>query len=189
MNNSIYIDYINSHVNEIAEYVNNCFDSSKDSIRTKIIRKIQEQLTPLPTHYVKKQDGNPYDYSGIIVSDGNISLNLTVADFLKNEYSGNKEATYISKMGWNYNTYADELSYDTLEIAAEIMFPAIQKHVESHFKVKFTDEEFEKIKESCGDFDEIYDNCIASDFFFSSFAIEYVDIGNIKLADIRKEEY
>lgn len=57
MNNSIYIDYINSHVNEIAEYVNNCFDSSKDSIRTKIIRKIQEQLTPLKRSILNDKRG------------------------------------------------------------------------------------------------------------------------------------
>lgn len=184
MDNNIYIEYINSNTESIANYVNSCFELSKDFLKVKLIRKIREYIDPLPIHYIKKFDGNPYDCSGIIVENGIINPNQTVKEFLENEYSGNKEATYISGMGWNYNTYGDELHYYTIELAADIMFPAIRRYIETTFSINLSEDDFERIKESCGEFDEIYDSCIASDFFSEYSAIEFVGIENIKLTKI-----
>lgn len=186
MNNSKYVEYVNSHVEEIAKYVNDCFEESKDSIREELIEIISGYLTPIPTHYVHEDDDNPYDHSGVIVEDGDVSLDQTISDFLENEYSGNQEATFMSHMGWNYNTYGDELSDETIRIAGDIMFPAIKRYIEKHFNISLSDEEFEDIRFKC--FDSIYDECIASDFFFVAPAIEFVNIGNIKLTDIVEKE-
>lgn len=188
MDNSKYIDYVTSHIDEIAEYVDKCFEESKDFTKAKLLRKIREYLTPLPIHYEERDDNNnPYDCSGIIVKSGYISLNQTVMEFLQNEFSGNKEATHISGMGWKYNTYEDELSYYTIEIASDIMFPAIRRFIENEFSVSLSEEEFQNIQESCGEFDEIYDNCIANEFFFCHPAIEFVGIGDIPLNSIIKK--
>lgn len=86
MNNSKYIDYVNSHVDEIAAYVDECFERSKDFIKIKLIRLINE--------------------------------------------------------------------------------------------------EFGDIHDSCEDFDRIYDNCIANEFFFGTPAVEFVGIENMLLKDI-----
>lgn len=188
MDNSKYIDYVNTHVEEIAAYVDECFEQSKDSIKEKLIRLVRDYLSPVPIHYVIKNDHNPYDSSGILVEQGYVSLDQTVKEFLQNEYSGNKEATYTSGMGWNYNTYEDELHYDTMDIASNIMFSAICKYIEDQFHVSLSDEEFEDIVDSCGDFDEIYDNCIANEFFFGTSAVEFVGIENMLLKDIIKEK-
>lgn len=179
-----YIEYVDSNTENIANYVNSCFEESKDFIRAKLIREIREYITPPPVHYVWEYDGNPYDCSGIIVESGVIDLNQTVKEFLENEYSGNQEATYTSGMGWHYKNYGDELSYCTLEIAGNIMHSAIQSFIEKEFGVKLSDDEFERIRESCGEFDPIYDNCFASDFFWAEFAIEFVSIENVKLTSL-----
>lgn len=185
--NMQYIEFVNSHTDEIAKYVNDCFEQSKDFIRVKLLRKIREYLTPIPVHYEKKDDNHPYDCSGVIVECGNISLNQSVTSFLKNEYSGNKEATYISGMGWNYNTYEDELHYYTIEIAADIMFPAIRRYIDNQFSTTLSDEEFQDIQDACSEFDEIYDNCIANEFFFCYLAIDYVGISDMSLTTIIKK--
>lgn len=187
MDNSRYINFVNSHVDKIAAYVNECFKQSKDSIKEKLICLIRDFLSPVPIHYAIKDNHSSYDDSGILVEQGSVSLDQTIKEFLQNEYSGNKEATYSSGMGWNYNTYEDELHYDTMDIASNIMFPAICKYIEDHFHVSLSDEEFEDIVDSCGDFDEIYDNCIANEFFFGTPAVEFVGIENMLLKDIVKK--
>ena len=64
------------------------------------------------------------------------------------------------------------------------MHSAIQSFIEKEFGVKLSDDEFERIRESCGEFDPIYDNCFASDFFWAEFAIEFVSIENVKLTSL-----
>ncbi len=122
MDNSKCVEYVNSHVEEIAEYVNECFDQSKEFIKARLIRRIRDELTPTPVHYEIKYVYDPYDHSGILVEDGYISLEQTVGEFLENEYSGNKKATYESGRGWNYLTYGDVvdenyIGYKTLKDA------------------------------------------------------------------------
>ena len=180
-----YIEYVNSNTEDIANYVNSCFEASKDFIRAKLIRKIREYITPTPTHYVWDLDDNPYDYSGEIIKDGLIDLNQTIKEFLENEYSGNKEPTFTSGMGWHYNTYEDELHYYTIELAGDIMLSAIRRCIETKFSVSISDDDLEQIKESCGEFDEIYDNCPATDFFWACLAVEFVGIENVKLSTIQ----
>ena len=75
----------------------------------------------------------------------------------------------------------------TLELAADIMLPAIRRCIEMEFSVNLSDDDFEQIKEDCNEFDAIYDNCIASDFFFGYPAIEFAGIENIKLKAIQKK--
>lgn len=187
MDNSKCVEYVNSHVDEIAEYVNECFDRLKESIKARLIRRIKDELSPTPVHYEIKHVCAPYDHSGKLVEDGYISLEQTVGEFLENEYSGNKKATHESGRGWNYLTYGDEISCDTLDMASDIMFSAIRRHIENHFGENLSDDEFEDIRESCSDFDDIYEDCKAYDFFCSMGAAEFVGIEDMQLKDIVKK--
>ena len=184
MENSLYIEYINTHVEEIAEYVNSFFEKRKNFIRARLIREKRKFIESPIEHYVWKSDGNKYDHSGILVEDGYVSLDQTVTDFLENEYTGGKNATHMSGMGWSYPTYGDDLSYLTIELGSELMFAAIKNYLENSFSIVLSDQDFLKIQEECCDFDEIYDNCKASDFFSAELAIEFVGIGNLRLIDI-----
>lgn len=181
-----YTTFINSHTQEFALEVNRQFELSKNNIKEKLLSIIKTYIDPIPKHY-KWEDDNwePYDYSGIIVEDGLISLDQTVSEFLENEYSGNKDATYESECGWYYRRYGDELSYETSNIAYEIMMNAIKEFLEKSFTTTISEDELETIKESCNEFDEIYDSCIAYEFFSYEPAIEFVNIGNIKLSKLQ----
>lgn len=91
MDNSKYIDYVNTHVDEIAVYVDECFEQSKDSIKEKLICLIRDYLSPVPIHYVIKNDHNPYDSSGILVDQGYVSLDQTVKNFWRMSIVGIKK--------------------------------------------------------------------------------------------------
>lgn len=182
MNIQQYANYVNSHVEEIAKCVDACFEKNRIQIKSKIVEEIKGYITPLPVHFELKKNDNPFDHSGILVEDGDITLDQTVTDFLQNEYTGNKTATYISGMGWSYDTYEDELGYFTLETGLEIMLSTIRERIESHYCVKFSDDEFEDIKFACNDFDDIYTDCIAYEFCAPLEAIEFIGIGDIELS-------
>lgn len=187
MNIQQYANYVNSHVEEIAQHVDVRFEKNKAQIKSKIIEKIKGYITSLPVHFELERDDNPFDCSGVLVEDGDIDLNQTVVDFLQYEYTGNKTATYMSGMGWSYDTYEDELGYFTLEMALEIMLSTIREHIESHYYVKLSDDEFEDIKFACYDFDDIYMACIANKFYSSFEAIEFVGIGDMELSSLVNE--
>lgn len=178
-----YLNYVELHIKEIADFVNECFHNQREFLKIKMIRKIREYLTPVPVHYDwRLEEWNTYDYSGEIIENGTVSLQQTINSFLENEYSGNKEATYISHMGFSYNTYGDELRYYTNELGNEIMLDAMKRYIEDHFNTILSEEEFECIIDGCHD--EIYDNCMAADFFFYEPAIEFVGIGGRKLRSV-----
>ncbi len=186
MDNSKYVGYVNSHVDEIAEYVNECFEQSKEFIKAKLIRQIRDELSPIPVHYELKYVYDPYDHSGILVEDGYVSLEQTVEDFLENEYSGNREVTYESGRGWNYPTYGEDIDRTqyTDEMAWNIMLSAIHRYIENHFGESLSDDELTNIRNSCDNFDEIYENCKAYDFLNCMGAVEFVGIENMLLKDI-----
>ncbi len=177
-----YIDYIEANYMEMAKNVNKQFELSKEFIRASIIREIREYLTPIPVHYEWKLDDCPYDYSGIIIQDGYVSLNQTVTSFLENEYTGDKEATYESGRGFNYLTYGDELGYFTMSIAGEILYSSVKNQLEQKFNTDISDELFEEVMDYSHD--AVYDYCLASDFFSSDGAIEFVCIGDMTLRHI-----
>ena len=189
MDNAKYVEYVNSYTDEISEYVNECFEQSKEFIKAKLIRIIRDKITPIPVHYEWENgyEDNPYDHSGTLVENGYISLDLTVRNFLENEYSGNRKATFVSGHGWDYFTYEDEISNDTLDIASDIMLSAIRRHIENHFGENLSDDDLSNIRDSCGEFDEIYDNCKACDFFWAVGAAEFIGIENLQLKDIVKK--
>lgn len=187
MNIQQYANYVNSHVEEIAQHVDVRFEKNKAQIKSKIIEKIKGYITSLPVHFELERDDNPFDCSGVLVEDGDIDLNQTVVDFLQYEYTGNKTATYMSGMGWSYDTYEDELSYFTLEMAYEIMLSTIREYIELHFCVKLSDDEFEDIKIACNDFDDIYTICIAYEFCAPLEAIEFIGIGDVELNSLVNE--
>lgn len=187
-----YITYVNENIDNIAAYVNECFNKQKPFIKAKIIRELKKYINPLPIHYEWENgyEDNPYDHSGILVEKGIVSTNQTVAEFLENEYTGNRIASYESGCGWYYDTYGEDLSYDTIDIAGDIMRTAIRTCIENEFSVALNDDEFMEISDECGNFDDIYGVCIASDFFIAMPAIEFIGIENVKISRfVEKSKY
>ena len=181
-----FIKYIEDNNENISKKVNEQFELSKDFIRAKLLREIRDYLSPIPVHYEWAHDGCPYDYSGIIIEDGLVDTDQTISEFLENEYTGSKEATYISGMGFHHRHYGEDLSYLTLEIAGDIMRSSIRMQLKEAFNCKLSDTIFSDIMDICHD--DIYDNCIAYDFFSHEPAIEFVGIGDRKLSQLIKKD-
>lgn len=180
-----YIDFVKSHEKQIVEFVDQQFDDHKEELQEKILKIITGYIIKLPDHFEWSYDGCPYDFSGEINKDGKISLDQTILDFLENEYTGEKTATYTSGYGFYYERYGDKLSYKTLEIGCNCMKKAIRDYIESSFNEKLTDEEFETIGDGFANFDSIYMYSITNDFFEYEGTIEYLEIGDKKLSELK----
>lgn len=181
------IDYIKQNEDEIAEYVNSLFLAQKDVIREQLLESLAAMLNPIPTHYEWRSNDCPYDYSGELYEDGKVSLEQTVSEFLESEYTGASRATYVSHYGLSYNTYGDSLSDDTLEIGCSIMTDGIKDFVQRNAGIpceRFSREEFFDIKTECNEFDPIYDECRASDFFWATAAVEFAGIDKMTLKEV-----
>ncbi len=179
-----YGSYIKEHLDEIVKMVDEQFILSKDFIRAKLIKEIKGYLSPIPVHYKWMYDGCPYDRSGILIEDGYVDTNQTVLEFLQNEYNGNKRASFMSGCGFFYDTYGEELSYCTLEIAGDILYCSVRRALEEFYHTNLSDEMFEELMDEWQD--EIYTNCLADEFFSYELAIEFVNIGDIKLFQLIK---
>lgn len=79
------------------------------------------------------------------------------------------------------------MGYFTIEMGLEIMLSTIREHIESHYCVKLSNDEFEDIKFACYDFDDIYMTCIVNKFYSSLEAIEFVGIGDMELSSLVNE--
>ena len=156
-------------------------------IREQLLESLAAMLNPIPTHYEWHSNDCPYDYSGELYEDGKVSLEQTVSEFLENEYTGASRATYVSHYGLSYNTYGDSLSDDTLEIGCSIMTDGIKDFVQRNAGIpceRFSREEFFDIKTECNEFDPIYDECRASDFFWATAAVEFAGIDKMTLKEV-----
>lgn len=179
-----YIGLVNDNVDEIVKYVDIQFNNSKESIKTKLIDQLREMLIPLPAHYYLKNDASK------IIESGLISTDQTIFDFLKNEYTGEKKFIYADKHNkyYNYIKYGDchFLNEPVMCIGRDIMNNAIYNYIAQKIGKEIPKCDFEIISEKCYGFDEIYDDCIASEFFYFESAIEFVGIKDVKLSKILK---
>lgn len=135
----------------------------------------------------KKMRNQTFLDSGELYEDGKVSLEQTVSEFLESEYTGASRATYVSHYGLSYNTYGDSLSDDTLEIGCSIMTDGIEDFVQRNAGIpceRFSREEFFDIKTECNEFDPIYDECRASDFFWATAAVEFAGIDKMTLKEV-----
>lgn len=151
------------------------------------VRQANEIYEKEKAHYEWRSNDCPYDYSGELYEDGKVSLEQTVSEFLESEYTGASRATYVSHYGLSYNTYGDSLSDDTLEIGCSIMTDGIKDFVQRNAGIpceRFSCEEFFDIKTECNEFDPIYDECRASDFFWATAAVEFAGIDKMTLKEV-----
>lgn len=181
------INCIKQNEDEIAEYVNSLFLAQKDDIREQLLEDLAAMLDPIPTHYEWRSNDCPYDYSGELYEDGKVSLDQTVSEFLENEYTGAKRASYVSHCGFFFDKYGEPFSDGTLDIAWSIMTDGIKEFVEKKTGIsceQFTDDDFDEIQIECNSFDPIYMNCYAFDFFSAIPPVEFVGIDKMTLKEV-----
>lgn len=183
-NVKIYLDFIDEHFDDIVKYVNTYFDNQKEDIKLELIRELKSYLDPMPVHYEWESDDCPWDYSGIIKEDGIISEDITVREFLEEEYTGNKTATYCSGYGFSYDRYEEKLSHKTMEIQGKLLVKAVKLYIEQNMNCNISKDDMESLIDITSWFDDIYGDSVAGDFFFSPTIAEYVGISEMTLKQI-----
>lgn len=165
-----YVSYVKYNNKLFIEAVDDKVCSDQGIIASEILDLIRNEAQDA-IHYIWKDDGCPYDHSGIIIPHGKIDKNTTtVWEFLQFEYTGNKVATYESGLGFSYETYDEKISYDTLDIAYKIMCECVKKQLENKFQKNIPDNEIQEIMEEC--YDDIYPDSIVYLFFNTQGALE-----------------
>lgn len=172
-----YVKYIEENLSEVTDKVSDFFDERTNDISSIILRWIKASAANA-IHYEWEPDDCSYDSSGVIKEDGIIDKNISIMEFLENEYTGAKEATYTSGRGFHYTSYDDMFSYRTLELGEKMMRDAVKDFLNEKFCSDNVDEkDAENVILECHDI--IYDNCPATKFFTCAGALIYcsVDLG------------
>ena len=124
-NEDVYVDekyweVISSNEDRIIKEINAECDLHKDEIISLVKKIIRRYFGDgMPDHYEWRDDGCTYDISGYIVKTDKVNSNTTIKDFLENEYTGDREPTYESGMGFYHTRYCDGLD-DNSEIRSFI---------------------------------------------------------------------
>lgn len=176
------IEIIKDHTKEIAKKINEQFEQEKDSIKKQLLDEIKGYITPVPKHYEWTRGDCPYDDSGEIYVDGLISLDQTIADFLENEFTGEKEATYESRHGFRHETYGDRIENLARNIGFDILKKITCGYAEKLFNTAISGEDFMRILEKYNY--EIYVDSMSFDFIFYERAIRFVRIEGLKLSEL-----
>lgn len=171
------LEIIKDHTKEIAKKINEQFEQEKDSIKEQLLEEIRGYITPVPRHYEWT-----YDDSGEIYVDGLVSLDQTIADFLENEYTGEKEAVYQNRHGLRYETYGDRIENLTRNIGFDILKKITCEYAEKLFNTAISREDFMRILEKYNY--EIYVDSMAFDFTLYERAIRFVRIEGLKLSEL-----
>ena len=182
--------YITDHAKELGAKVNKKFEEYKADIREQLLCEIQDYLTDGAIHYEWTEESwdMPYDHSGSLIMSGEISLDQTVSEFLKDEYTGNKRASFMSGCGWFYDTYSEPFSELTREIGWHILCEVLKQEAIIFLGSDFNEESFDDWCCDC-DFDPVYDESLSSDFFFSECAVDFAEIGDILLSDVMQMQF
>ena len=106
-----YLGYIEDSLDEVAEKVTRIFDERKKGLAATLCGMLRDAAS-CATHYEWRRGDCPYDTSGELKDCGDIDLNISIADFLEEEYTGGTKATYVSGHGFSYETYQDSLTND-----------------------------------------------------------------------------
>ena len=183
----IYVRFLDEHSDECIQQVNQLFLAKKEELKEELLDMIKICASPLPPHYEWEPDpcDPPWDHSGRLAECGTVSPELTITEFLDNEYTGpfRKRATFCSGCGWHYETWGDEISGDTLNLGHEVMLEGIRVMLEKAFGQKITEDELHAVEEERS-FDDIFDECPASDFFSATGAAEFAGIADLTLSDL-----
>ena len=185
-----YLRYIEDNLDEVTEKVTRIFDERKKGLAA-TLRGMLRDAVSCATHYEWRRGDCPYDTSGELKDCGDIDLNISIADFLEEEYTGDAKATYVSGHGLEYETYQDSLTNDTITFCENVLRDAVMICLQEAFpEDEVTERDTEEVIYECHD--DIYDNCPAERFWPCSGALEYCGIDTEiplkSLFDTKKEK-
>lgn len=169
-----YVKYVEENLDEVVAKVTDFFDEKIMELSETILDMVRQKAANA-IHYEWEYDGCPYDYSGIIEEKGMVDPDISIEEFLEDEYTGDKEATFCSGRGFHYNNFDDELSHDTLDLAEKVMRESVMYQLQEVFPDDAIDEKItDEVVWECHD--AIYSNCPANEFFSCIGALGYCNV-------------
>ena len=177
--------YYEKHKDELIEKINTSINNSKSLIDFYEAMMFYREyiLGEKLTHYEINFDNCVYDFSGELVVNGEIDVNINFVDFLDNEYVGTKIPSYCSRYGWHYENYSDILGQYGSSVAMGIQYSIVEQYIKNNL---FFDEILEDTYYLDYCIDKFDGETIAWDFLFSpnyfgtfdnSTLKEYIEIG------------
>lgn len=180
------VQYIEDHLKEICQAVDDKIEESSDEIEKQIFDYIKKHVKADTKHLEWDFDGCPYDHSGILVEKGTIDLSQSLGVFLNEEYTGQRIPTFESGHGWHYECFEDLLSELTIDIAENILKKITRAFIEKHFGIQLNEDIFDEILDKVHDL--IYYDTLVSSFFSSEFVLEWLAIEDITIQEILNME-
>lgn len=159
---------VKNKINEIAKQLMDNLDSISSEIDEEF-EKREDSIIQYISFYMcnrygsKAEDINeyewyyddcPYDHSGELKKVGFIHSDITVEDFF-DHYTGYWTPTFESGRGKHWETFLDNLSYETLDVGESIMWHVLNKKIEA-VTDELNDDEFWMLRDEIHD--EFYDN-------------------------------
>ena len=176
----------NEKKENIFREVEEFFETNNDCILKFLsaVLKIKYFDLEIPEHYTWVRGDCYYDYSGKLKKDGTIDVNISLYQFLEDEYTGASEATYESGCGLRYETYDDELAYYSRDISAYIIGEVICKLIDS-LGYEISEDLKGNIYWRAFDIahDEIYDNTKAQSCFKTTWYLDEEYMEHISLSE------
>ena len=111
-------------------------------------------------------------------------MNISLYQFLENEYTGASEATYESGCGLRYETYNDELSYYSRDISNYIIGEMVSELIDS-LGCEIPEDLRDDVCWRAFDIahDEIYDNTKAQSCFSANWYLDEEYMNNISISE------
>lgn len=188
------IDY---NLCDIVNFIKQYLTDNKTEISNKIFTILRDTILTYKDHYTWECGDCEYDYSGEINRDGNIDTSISILNFLENEYTGEKFATYVSNYGWHYETCGDVFTQDTSHYMYELMLDLIVKFFDIYCCTVINKDDLFDLTDDVYEGTEIcYFDCIETikeytglsmDISIDDF-LKYCEVSNHKVSEVDNNE-
>ncbi|MCR5608284.1 MAG: hypothetical protein K6G26_04400, partial [Lachnospiraceae bacterium] len=139
----LYISYLKDNVELFIQMLLEKSNDFEEKNRIEILKQIASFTKGKLVHYELEHDSYcTWDHSGYLEEDGYISNDITVKEFLENEYTGRWVATYISGHGMHYTDYKESFEEELSESLNNFKMKNIKNKLNEYFGVNISDAEF-----------------------------------------------
>ena len=156
----LVLNYIKENTDELFEVANSMAENAHiiNNVRESILSDVGKILQKPLKHYEWVPGDCTWDYSGEIEENGIIPLNITLEDFLENEYTGNSTATFISRYGLAYEQYGEYFANEMVGYFMNEISSYMRDYINGMCGTNLTEKEFNEIDNINYDFTSIYED-------------------------------
>lgn len=131
-------------------------------------------------HFVWRNTNDSYDKSGYLIEQGFVSEDKNFIDFLKEEYTGEKKATYRSGCGFEYPKYEEYIKHYVQHdienfVVRDLVYKELLKVFPNLNEKELDDIFVNDLYHGCGVYEEKYENI---DYLFEDTKFAVMTLGD-----------